>query len=215
MKKYSVLWSGGLDSTFMIEYLLSLDYQVDAYYVELMNNEQKTRNELVAIDKLQQIPSFQNPLFKFHGTIYKGLIKVSSRHNPTLPQSQVFLEGLALASPAEKGRRAAMGYVMNDCAISYIPEIKKYWKAKSEMFIDGLAPLKFPLMHDPKDGILMAISDEAKPLVHWCENEDTVYPEICGTCNPCAKMLQLGHGADRVNKVRFARKMKEKDNGTV
>jgi len=41
--KYTVLWSGGFDSTYMIQHLLKNGHEVNAYYVEFQNNEKKTR----------------------------------------------------------------------------------------------------------------------------------------------------------------------------
>ena len=54
-KKVFVFWSGGLDSTYLVQWLLEQNYHVITGYIEICNNDIKTKMELAAINKMYDI----------------------------------------------------------------------------------------------------------------------------------------------------------------
>jgi len=58
-----VLWSGGLDSTYLVQKLLEEGRPVQAFYVEIKNNVEKTERERAAIEGM--LPFFEGEDFSF------------------------------------------------------------------------------------------------------------------------------------------------------
>jgi 7-cyano-7-deazaguanine synthase in queuosine biosynthesis len=173
MKKKEVflLWSGGLDSTFMIQTLLDSNpnVKVTAGYVELLNNYNKTKMEKAAIQKL--LPILQKKYsdrFVFLDTIYKAQV-CSVGTFPPLKQLPVWISALMECTP-ETTNEVCIGYVMNDCAISYLQEIKSIFKAYSKFTFKKFPKVTFPLSKIPKSEIVIDLDKELKAEVVWCEN---------------------------------------------
>jgi len=185
--KAGVLWSGGLDSTYLIYYYLSTFQHVSvvAHYIELMNNTTKTRMELNACKKLAEVFNVMFPnRFEWHyGTsvnISYGTGEVTFKQLPSWLLGALFLT---------KTDTVAMGYVMNDDAISFLDDIQRVWKSMQFMRHDR-AILEFPLVKVKKDEIVSQLPGELKQHVVWCEMpnqiSDTQF-EPCGQCHPCQR----------------------------
>lgn len=194
-KRILCLWSGGLDSTFMIRDLICKGHYVDATYVKILNNVEKTKRELEVINKLKNGITFVNPKTGFESGEFLSVIEVEGMHKFYFNQLPAFLYGLLLQiNNAEyKYDCVAIGYVLGDDAISFIKEIKKIWK--SFQAITGPLPkLIFPLTKTSKKDIVR------NPLMHslmhevtWCESIEPLKDnKPCGECTPCKKMIMYG-----------------------
>jgi hypothetical protein len=143
-KNVGVLWSSGLDSTYLIYWFLENfpTCVVSAGYSEIKNNPEKTKMELAAIDKI--IPIFNKLYpnrFKYLGIIQKTDV-ILVGNNEIFRQLPLWL--LTLLQFNRDIEHVAIGYVMNDDAISYLSEIKRAWKSLA--FIQDKQPkLVFPL----------------------------------------------------------------------
>lgn len=201
-----VLWSGGLDSTYMIQKLLDGDKEkkVVSGYVEVLNNHDKTKAEQRARDAM--IPIFNKKygdrFFDF-GTIHKAMFCVHNHWSP-LVQMPIWFNALIGSVPYDVGE-ICIGYVMNDCAISYLNDLQALAKCFSKRISKKpFPPIRFPLSKDLKEEIAYNIDSELKPHVVWCEMPIIVYekepehkegfvydgPKIesitpCGNCIPC------------------------------
>lgn len=185
------LWSGGLDSTYMIQYLLESNPNnvIRCSYVEILNNENKTKMELAAIDKL--IPIFREKYkdrFSYHGISYRVGIN-NMTHGVMFYQMPLWIGAIATVVPKDINQ-VAIGYVMNDDAISYLSEFKEIVKAFDKLRFSPLPEIIFPLYKQKKDFITDDIFPSLKKFVVWCElpilNDDGSW-RYCGQCGPCKR----------------------------
>lgn len=175
-----VLWSGGLDSTYLIYKLLKEGHHVDAHYIKIANNKEKSKRELASIQKL-------NKLFKNYDFSYKGIPQevTVNNHGSQLffYQSPVWI----LAASFLDGP-VSIGYTCGDEAISYLDDYRKIARAYNAIRSDPLI-LEFPLSKIPKRVIWDILPKEYRDLVTWCESPENV--QNCGECKPCLRMKNL------------------------
>ena len=184
------LWSGGLDSTYLIQKLLDEDNNnvVWASYVEICNNPNKTKMELEAVGKLTHIFETLYPnRFNYRGTSISVDVK-SPAMRFGMEQMPVWLMSLASITPIDS-KQIAIGYIMNDCAISYLSEIKGVIKAYNKICQTPLPPVIFPLSKQNKNDICWALKKELRDHVVTCENPSLIDNKWvqCGDCVPCTR----------------------------
>lgn len=210
-----VLWSGGLDSTYLVQKLLDEDKNIKVItgYVELLNNRDKTVAEKRAREAM--IPIFEKkygPRFSDLGIIHRAEVRVHNHWSP-LVQMPIWFNALITSVPMEV-TEVCLGYVMNDCAISYLNELRTMFKCFSKNISKKKFPkVTFPLSKIPKEDIAYDIDKDLKPHVTWCEMPIIEYnPEPkrkkknviysgktvksitpCGNCVPCKHSPILDH----------------------
>lgn len=183
MKDVFVLWSGGLDSTFLVEKNLIDGNSVTVGYAKLNNNEKKTEKELASIKKMLGIFKTRCPgTVRDLGVISEHLFNLGSG-NLTLKQLPVWINSLLYLD--RNYEEIQIGYTMNDDAISYIPDIHKIYDAYRGLMTRDMSPITFPLMKQKKADTLYLISDDIRKLIVFCEDERS---DFCGTCHSCLRM---------------------------
>ena len=188
-----VLWSGGLDSTYLVWYLLEHGYQVSTRYVEIQNNADKVKQELKARENIL-------PLFRSYKNYRYDSIALSYNEERITESSMCFkqlpLFVFACASLSHSDA-ILISYVLNDDAISYISEFKKIYNSFMLLSKDSfkIAKLHFPLITEQKERFINELPIEILKHVTWCENpkEDGT---ICNDCAPCKRYYFL---KDRIN----------------
>jgi len=180
-----VAWSGGLDSTALIDYLLKKGDRVSSIYIEVPGNGDKCKREQRAIDRMTSY--FSRYSFEHLGTTtispYSGSVLA-------MKQPLLWLTGLVYALNSQHDS-VAIGYVMGDCAISYLPDIRSIWDSFSALSDRQLPPLTFPLIKKDKTDLWKDIPDEVKPHITWCESHAAIIAP-CGECHPCRRALFEG-----------------------
>ncbi len=154
---YFVLWSGGLDSTFLILKLLYDGHNVIAGRVNLMNNKEKEIYELKAIENL--VPIFNLIISNLNWKVtfeYRGVIaNIETLGKPICDLYQVpgWISALHLYLQDLKVDKVAIGYVANDDALSYLNEIKIYYESIKGISLYGmkLPTLEFPIIKFKKE----------------------------------------------------------------
>lgn len=192
MKKVLIPFSGGLDSTYLVWKNLKEGNRVTVVYFEIENNKNKVKLEKIHRDKIfkELKKEFPNTLFEeyFEYKIGAGGIK----NNYSLIQVPIWMLGVFMASSPEYDE-IQMGYVMNDCAISYLKEISDLYKALQLFSNDKKYPeLTFPIIKEHKTEILRTLPENLLKYVYSCENPDIlnddeneiVYRNCCH-CVPC------------------------------
>ena len=193
-----ILWSGGLDSTYMIHKFLEEGYKVESHYVEIVPNKHKTIRELKAIEKL--LPHFESySNFNYKGSTKVEIpatfiaeyaqswrsgtgIKTEQTNLVEKPQIPVFLFAATyLPSPV------CLGYLENENP--YIPKIIDAAKMLSE-FRNFERPLivEFPILKTPKIEIYKKLPMKILQHVTFCQHPRM---DLCGECAPCQKMKEL------------------------
>jgi 7-cyano-7-deazaguanine synthase in queuosine biosynthesis len=176
MSTYHVLWSGGLDSTYLIHSLLNEGHVVRASYCEIINNKDKTIREQKAIKSLCKVLS--HPKFSYLGVLCR--VEVLGNFLTCFSQMPVWITAL-LSSGAKDADYLALGYVLGDDAISYLEDIQNIWNAYGGLSKKTLPLLQFPLKKVSKEDIIRKLPLNILKLVTWCENSDVP----CGKCPPC------------------------------
>jgi 7-cyano-7-deazaguanine synthase in queuosine biosynthesis len=179
---YLVMWSGGVDSTYLIQYLLdNSNDTVCAVYARLVNNKAKIKMELAAIKKM--VPILKEK-YGSRFTYWKNGsdIHLSTGNHATYVQPLVWAFcGLLAGNNIDK---VAIGYVLGDDAISYIPDLVAFRNAISQ-FCNPLPELCFPLIKHHKKNVYDWLHAPLRKLAVWCENPSDKDFKHCGKCNAC------------------------------
>lgn len=199
MSVYFVNWSGGLDSTYLVQKLLQEGNEVIASYVYIENNSNKTKRELNAIEKM--LPIFNaHKNFSYTGSWFKTRFNfefvdaqlVTQKLSPPISKYE---GGLDLKLPLffimnyfysnVDVDYYALGYVMNDCAISYLDEIRDIFNSIKKIS-SYRAEIVFPIIKYNKEYIINSIHKDLIDHVTFCESPYD--DDFCGECPPCLRM---------------------------
>lgn len=189
MKNVFIPWSGGMDSTYLIQYYYEKGYSVSVGYINLDNNLDKTLMEKAAINRLLPI------LKKKYEFIYLDEIaKINLESNDcflNLTQPPIWLLPLLFCWRYDE---IAFGYVMNDTAISWIKDIENVWEAYSGFYHGETQPLlSFPLIKTHKIDIWNKLLPDVRQLCVFCEHpidDELTGFKNCGECEPCKRHLR-------------------------
>lgn len=184
-KKVFILWSGGLDSTYLVWKNLKDGNDVVLGYVNLSNNENKTVMEKAAIDKLlPKLKSMFSDYSRIHYLDTIVTIDVQANRNSQLPQFPAWLTSIVYSITSDIDE-VQIGYVLNDDAIGWINDMKKLWQAYRPLMI-SFATLKFPLVKTSKEDILNSLPNILLEDIWFCENPGNS-KKPCKTCGPCKR----------------------------
>jgi len=193
-KKVAIFFTSGLDSTYLVYKNLIEGNTVLLYYVDLGNNVHKSWVEQHHINQLYEMfrTAFPNQISKSR-QIVTMTVNISEYNYPLIQMPiWVFAASMIQSCGADE---IQIAYVMNDCAISYLKEFQKVYRAYSS-FADG-KPIKltFPLIKESKDRIIDKLPSQYAAHVWACENPDYegIDPNAaniesfvpCGRCVPC------------------------------
>jgi 7-cyano-7-deazaguanine synthase in queuosine biosynthesis len=184
-KKIAILFSGGLDSTYLVYKNLLEGNTVQPIYVDIINNKTKVEREKEAIGKMMTI--FGNTFGDIlHNVKYNVTINITgSSENVTPIQMPIWMFG-AIMSLSDYDE-LHIGYVMGDQAMSYMDDVKNLWKAYLPFVYNGKLPeIKFPLSKKYKAEMWESLPDDIRQLTVFCEN--TTYDgNDCGRCDTCKR----------------------------
>ena len=203
-KHVLMLFSGGLDSTYLLQKNLEQGNQVSALYVKLCNNDQ-WKSELRAIDRISKI--FNNDYPDKLKVIKGDYYYVSNGGGDVLvgqmPGHMMFLVSHLKACIDE----VQIGYVCGDHGISFSEDLKKIWKSYAGLFPGGkIKKLTFPLIKTTKEEVWDKLDSRLESLISFCENPtkekgNTYTP--CGNCDSCIRMKGLLSTYPSINEIFF------------
>ncbi len=182
--------SGGLDSTYMVYQFLRLGYHVDPLYVEITNNAAKVAREEVALKAIMN--TFEDAIErgelpgKLSG-VERISVSVSCCKNLFFKQVLPFLSSLASSVDVNAHEMVAIGYVMNDDAISYLDDIRAVWKSFDRIAKSPMPELAFPNAKITKNVILEYLPAKFMQHVTWCEYGEPGDMKFCGDCPACRR----------------------------
>jgi 7-cyano-7-deazaguanine synthase in queuosine biosynthesis len=181
----SVLWSGGLDSTYLIYSNLRNGNMVDAFYVEVKNNSTKTKKELKAIETISEYFKTKFPGCFTHSIVSSIEVFLFDK-NVVLSQVPMWIfSSLWATKDYTNTDQVEIAYVMNDDAISFLEDIKNAYSSFFP-FMEKNIPIAFPLSKVKKEEILKFIPEELLKSISVCEGEDE--NRFCGKCHSCARL---------------------------
>ena len=183
-KTILILASGGLDSTYLMWKALEEGHKVIPVYVEIMNNSPKAERERKALDEIirKLRKKYGGESIAVERTIMS--LDVESRNECTMAQAPIWLLSL-IFSPLKDVDEVHIGYVMGDCGVSYISELKRIWTMYKQNFMSNRAEatLKFPLIKFHKHDLMDQLPNEIFQLTVFCES--SINGNDCGSCVPC------------------------------
>lgn len=197
-KKVGVLFSSGLDSTYLVWKNLKEGNIVTPVYLEITNNVnkvimEKNRVELL-VKEFRKDTELTGKINNVEYTIDVGVRSCADKlffHQiPIWMLGILFIQGLDIDE-------IQIGYVANDDAIPYLNDIKKIYKSYQSI-TEKLLPLTFPLMKMKKWQMVRELPQRYKDLMFTCENpriiestkEDTIIQyEPCCNCVPCKSII--------------------------
>ena len=195
MSNIFCFWSGGLDSTYMVNKLLSEGHTVITGFCHFHNNFKAMEREKIARENLTPFFIEKYPeTFVDMGEILALNVNI---HNDKIPLKQacVFLASyIALPNYSyRKIEKVALGYVMNDDAISWLDELRHIFDAFNKFSGDNME-LIFPLIKEHKFTMYNALPDKLRSNITWCESSNDLneFNNSCGICISCKRMINAG-----------------------
>ena len=204
-KKVAVLFSGGLDSTYLVWKNLKDGNEVQLIYIEIQNNKVKSTIEKNRIGLL--VKEFRKEFNKdeeegwseerhIHDVRYILKIDVDAREDSLLFKQVPIWIIAALFSQDLNVDEIQITYVANDDAIGYLSDIKKAYKSYKPL-MRYLKPLVFPLSKVPKYEMAHHLPKQYRNFIFSCEMPTIIGPEdaefieykpCCG-CTPCKHII--------------------------
>lgn len=188
-----VLFTGGLDSTYLVYKNLKEGNRVQPYYVYLENNATKAKREQIQMEKIWNVLNemFPQKIMKPR-TILETKITSSWYHKFALCQPPIWV--FALSWIQSNVHALQVAYVEGDDAVSYIDKIKNLYEAyRGFIYDEVLIPLEFPLINTSKADIMWELPKELCEHIWSCEPQytDREANKPCGECITCEKYRKL------------------------
>lgn len=180
-----VLFSGGLDSTYLVSTLL-MNGPVDVLYVNGGQHSEKIKKEIEARDKLIALMNQIYP-YKIQGqyeildTVYKH-----DGENKKWIQPNAWMQGAYRVLKPGRHGSVKIAYVRDDGAAfgRKLPTMETQWEATLSLGYAGdHVPLEFPVIHMSKLEILEEIDKRLLEHIWVCEKPEN--GKSCGKCVPC------------------------------
>lgn len=193
-----ILWSGGLDSTYLVYDRLINGHPVDVLNVELENNDDIQVHEKAAMGSMAKILQADKSLAAGIRNNYTYRL---NRLCASITFAQPLCWTFAYMSVLDTDKHSSIeiGYVEGDDFWHHKHDIVNYVKTIMSVHFPSPVPVEFPLEWIDKAAILRnmgstVLGRKLLSKVRYCESVDK---KACGTCASCIK-----HGmyADLVKK---------------
>ncbi len=209
-KNVAVLFSSGLDSTYLMYKNLEEGNRVYPIYIEIKNNENKSKVEKQAVRMLCKVFTKKYGHDYIESPKFVTEILVNGRPDLLLQQLPLWIFGMMYTDLLSYDE-IQIAYVANDDALSYLSEIKKLYNSYKWIVHNGKLPkLKFPLTKTTKREMMDELPDEYRNFISSCENPELKpyhiklndlrmqFFEPCGECVPCQRIINDGLGYNTI-----------------
>jgi 7-cyano-7-deazaguanine synthase in queuosine biosynthesis len=169
-KEIAIAFSGGMDSVALTLYNLNLGNNVTLLRFEIINNWSKAALERKACEKIIEHLRKKYPHQNIHvqecgsvGLLSSGL---------ALPQAAIwaFMLGSTSLNYVDE---VQVGYILNDCAVSYMEEIKKLYKSIEAFKSQKMPSLSFPFIKKHKQDVYNMLDYDLSRMTVTCEQPIT------------------------------------------
>jgi len=203
-KNVAVLFSSGLDSTYLVWKNLKEGNVVIPIYVEIENNEiksiiEKNRVKLLCKEFRKEFDDTKSMFERkqVHDVVFAIKVGVHANEGslyfkqvPIWLFSVVFLQGMDNIDEIQ------IGYVSNDDAISYLEDIQNIYKSY-QTISEPMKPLVFPLTKKKKYDMAHELPKQYRDLIFSCEmatiigskDAEIIKYEACCDCVPCKHII--------------------------
>lgn len=182
----NLLWSGGMDSTYLLLWLLSHGYKVTPHWIKLENNHFKNDREKAAKERIMNVLLNHYPeLADRITTRQTNPVMTMTLHNRhlvgtgcvRLSQAIIWLFG----SQFIEADNVCIGYVNGDDAIMFLDKIRGVIKSLNKMRFSPMTLLT-PLEKINKTVIWEEIPKEIQKYITWCEMPESSLTCKCPAC---------------------------------
>ena len=193
-KNIALFLTGGLDSTYLAYDNLKKGNKIHPFYIEVQNNQAKADVEWETVLSIYELLSKEfSGLIEYPSKLLK-LIAYGSHSTHALVQPPMWIFGASMLQNGNYGDKfdeIQISYVLGDCAVSYIEDIKNLYNSYQGIMRRGhnLVPLSFPLLKYSKEEILDSLPEKYAQQVFSCENPRSKL--ACGNCTPCRGYLKI------------------------
>jgi len=224
-KTVAVLFSGGLDSTYLMWKNLKDGNNVQPIYCEIVNNENKTLIEKQQIKLI--LDEFAKEFGKRINVNFVNKFELTgSNVNVNFPQPLIWSLSMAFAVE-DNTDEIQVGYVQGDDAILWQKEIRKLYST-TKHFTRHCPKLKFPLLEEKlhKWNLIDELPNQYHNLITSCEDPNLKNIGIrynynsyrsfspCCKCEPCKKIISHDCYGSEIIKRKYERplyKTKKRD----
>lgn len=204
-KRVAVLFSSGLDSTYLVWKNLKDDNTVIPIYIEIQNNVKKTIMEKNRIELLMKEFKLEFNTEEHNRMIQSVEYAISVNVNAyegTLyfKQVPIWMFGVVFLQSLDVDE-IQIGYVSNDDAIPYLNDIKKIYKSYQSI-CEKMIPLTFPLSKMKKWQMVKELPKKYLDLIFTCENphiidstkeNEKIEYKPCCDCTPCRTIISTDY----------------------
>lgn len=196
-KRPLLLFSGGLDSTYMLYYQLQMVGDADIMYAEGGQGKLKGDAERYARHRILKLMEKKTPfrvvqdcsVEQIHpeGSTVKGSLAIPSAMTRQVPAW--FLAAL-YAFDSTRHSAVQIGYTRGDSFNDKLHDLKLAWHHLSNAFLRTTVPLEFPLLGTDKQRMLQQLPTQLVDNVWVCElpRLHNGEPVACHQCLPCRRM---------------------------
>ena len=173
-KTVLLLFSGGLDSTYLLYKNLKEGNSVYAVYNQIRNNDLQYKAELVAIKNIEKY--FQKELKETNSMIsYGSNYELFNGNNSVLFQQIPGHISTIINFIRKDICEVQIGYTANNDAIPYLDDIKKIYYSYQSLFDHKLPQLRFPLKKLKKWQSYKELPEKLKDYICFCPNCMKIY----------------------------------------
>lgn len=183
------MWSGGLDSTYLLWLRLKEGWTVDILYTDLRNNGDTNKWEILARKRLKK------ELLSLKGNIRTEIeYRVPVIHNASsviLPQIFLWVQTILFNFDSKKHSCIELGYVKGDDFWHHKDKVLEYLEIATSIHKPELKikNIQYPLEWFTKASIINKLKSDPVgkkllPLIRYCEETKR---EACGKCPSCIK----------------------------
>lgn len=191
-KRIAVLFSGGLDSTFLVYQALKEGHDVTPLYITIQNNQAKVAVEkdiakTIWVEVNKEVNKY------YHSAPLRDSLSLfinHCSHSVKFSQIPVWILGALFSATCDDYDEIRIGYVNGDTSIPYLPDVIKIWKTYSKICYKKQPKLVFPLIKNTKQELWNELPNHIRQLTFFCEapngNKD------CGHCASCKRYQYEG-----------------------
>ena len=195
MKYPLILWSGGLDSTFLVWDRLRNNHPIDVLYINLKNNIENNKHELKTIKKLKLILKQAGYASKIRKQ-FNYTIPIKRKSTVICPQVAGWNDAVLWIYDKKIHSDIEIAYVRKDDFWHFRDKVEKYQKLQFDIHHNITNNIiTYPLEWFSKAMIIKEMKKDpiGKILlqnIRYCSEAKTVICHICPSCISHAAALQ-------------------------
>lgn len=219
-----ILFSGGFDSTYLAIDYLKKGYDVELFYIEIENNQDKVKLESSSVEKITEElrKMFPFSVIQLHNKIISYNVMNYFDNLKTSAQPLFWLSSIPFITREKYDYlnvELAIGYIMKDESISYLTEQRALMDSLKPFMKNSNINLVYPLIKHLKQEIVNFIADMPSiyRFINTCESpatryigDDTYLIPCCGTrmCNSCSNVEDF---LPKENHLKYIRSIRNPD----